>query len=228
MKQGVYKIEDLDEGVSFKMMGETAWEHARAKTFFTKEPETVEWIRQFDGSGVFWDIGANIGVYSLYCAALYPEMTIYSFEPQKSNYERLCVNKKLNKFKNIRPYCTAVGKKDDVGSSFVPKRDEIGASGGYLEKNDGPVSPVVTGDYFEYVSSPPKYIKIDTDNNEADILEGCADLLYNHDTQGVLVEINEKEREMCKFMHRRGFFVDLELMRLQKRGEYAKNVIFRR
>ena len=37
-------------------------------TYHTQEPETLEWIDTFDKSGdfIFWDIGANIGLYSIY------------------------------------------------------------------------------------------------------------------------------------------------------------------
>ena len=40
----------------------------RVDTFFTKEPETLEWIDNFEKKEnlTFWDIGANIGLYSIY------------------------------------------------------------------------------------------------------------------------------------------------------------------
>ena len=40
----------------------------RVNTYFTKEPETLEWIDDFEKkeSLIFWDIGANIGLYSIY------------------------------------------------------------------------------------------------------------------------------------------------------------------
>ena len=41
----------------------------RANTFSTKEPETLEWIDKSESDGVFFDIGANVGLYSLYYAA---------------------------------------------------------------------------------------------------------------------------------------------------------------
>ena len=40
----------------------------RVKTFFTKEPDTLNWIDNFKEDEIFWDIGANIGLYSLYAA----------------------------------------------------------------------------------------------------------------------------------------------------------------
>ena len=40
----------------------------RLDTFSTKEPETLEWIDGIPRGSVVWDIGANIGLYSCYCA----------------------------------------------------------------------------------------------------------------------------------------------------------------
>ena len=40
----------------------------RATTFETKEPETLEWIDTIPKNSVLWDIGANVGLYSLYAA----------------------------------------------------------------------------------------------------------------------------------------------------------------
>lgn len=43
----------------------TRW---KAETYFTKEPETIEWIDTFNEGDIFFDIGANIGLYSIYAA----------------------------------------------------------------------------------------------------------------------------------------------------------------
>ena len=41
----------------------------RLDTFLEKEPETIEWINNFEKKNIiFWDIGSNIGQYSIYCA----------------------------------------------------------------------------------------------------------------------------------------------------------------
>jgi hypothetical protein len=40
----------------------------RAETYFTKEPDMIEWMDTFDGNTVLIDIGSNIGLYSVYAA----------------------------------------------------------------------------------------------------------------------------------------------------------------
>ena len=42
----------------------------RVQTLFTKEPETLNWMDNFQSNNsekiIYWDIGANIGLYSIY------------------------------------------------------------------------------------------------------------------------------------------------------------------
>ena len=42
--------------------------HFRVDTFSEKEPETLEWIDTFPDNSTLWDIGANVGLYSIYAA----------------------------------------------------------------------------------------------------------------------------------------------------------------
>src|ERR1700740_295171 len=39
-----------------------------ASSVLPKEVDTIQWIDSFENGTVFWDIGANVGVYSLYAA----------------------------------------------------------------------------------------------------------------------------------------------------------------
>ena len=72
----------------------------RVKTFSHKEPETLEWIDNFDSNGktIFWDIGANIGLYSIYAATKFDSLDIFAFEPSTSNLRVLSRNISLNNF----------------------------------------------------------------------------------------------------------------------------------
>ncbi|MFT4552858.1 MAG: hypothetical protein ACI9S8_001490 [Chlamydiales bacterium] len=70
-----------------------AW---RANTLFTKEPDTIEWINQFEMGSSFIDIGANMGVYSLW-AALSVNAQVYAFKPEAENFRLLQKNISINK-----------------------------------------------------------------------------------------------------------------------------------
>ena len=60
----------------------------RAAWLQGKEPETLAWIDSFAPGEVFYDIGANIGVFSVY-AALHRNCDVYAFEPEAKELEIL-------------------------------------------------------------------------------------------------------------------------------------------
>ena len=68
------------------------------KTFSSKEPETLEWINNFDDNEniIFWDIGANIGLYSIYASLKSKNISIIAFEPSTSNLRVLSRNISIN------------------------------------------------------------------------------------------------------------------------------------
>ena len=67
----------------------------RTDTFSTKEPETLEWIDRFGSEGAFYDIGANVGLYSIYYAMSHVG-TVYAFEPSVLNLGLLAKNISIN------------------------------------------------------------------------------------------------------------------------------------
>lgn len=130
--------------IPFKLQCNNATEQWRRDTFWEKEPETIEWIKGFKNffnrnkSATFIDIGANIGLYSLYAAYLYPDMTIFAIEPDMLNYISLLQNIHSNDFKNIIPLHVAMDSWFGV-KSFMPPVDnddnkiyQAGMSGGKL------------------------------------------------------------------------------------------------
>jgi len=63
-------------------------------------------------SSVCFDIGANIGYYSLLFASLCPRGSVHSFEPVPMNYHILCANSLLNGFSNLKANLCAMGGTD--------------------------------------------------------------------------------------------------------------------
>ena len=73
----------------------------RAHTFFSKEIDTLEWIEKYgDKNKIFFDVGANMGVYSLFYAATF-KSKVYSFEPSFRNLDLLAKNIVLNNLKVV-------------------------------------------------------------------------------------------------------------------------------
>src|SRR5437660_1506562 len=91
----------------------------RVQTLFTKEPGTIDWIESFAPGEVFVDVGANIGIYSLY-AGVAAGAEVYAFEPESQNYAELYRNILLNQaHRSITAYCAAIGDQPVQVSSLL-------------------------------------------------------------------------------------------------------------
>jgi hypothetical protein len=82
-------------GVSLRFAVPNRINRFRAKTFVSKEPETLDWIDQLPKCCTLWDVGANVGLYSIY-AAKKRECQVVAFEPSVFNLELLARNLFLN------------------------------------------------------------------------------------------------------------------------------------
>ena len=116
-------------GNSFYIKTSNSHEFHRAATFNQKEPEMLTWINRLDQYGkesfVFWDIGANIGIYSLFTAMNYKNSKVYCFEPEANNFASLCNNIFLNNLDNVYPYMIGISDK----SAFNELQISVMASG---------------------------------------------------------------------------------------------------
>ncbi len=72
----------------------------RVDTFFSKEPETINWIDKYGKKSVLYDIGANIGLYSIY-HSITNQSQSYAFEPSVFNLIQLTKNININKCKDL-------------------------------------------------------------------------------------------------------------------------------
>jgi len=158
---------------------------SRAKSFHYKEPKTLTWISNFEKNDVFFDIGANIGVYSLYAGL--KGHRVYSFEPSAFNFAILNRNIYLNELENvITGLCLALSDEDRVdylnmvdikmgGSSYCfseSKREDGKEFDPYFRQGALGLRLDTLVSLFDNVKFP-NHIKIDVDGNECKILQGA-------------------------------------------------------
>lgn len=180
-----------------------AW---RVKTLFTQEPETIEWINNFDSNlSIFWDIGGNIGLYSIYSAIKHKNLQIYCFEPSTSNLRTLSRNISINNLEgriNINQF--ALSDKQNIYQTMHETHFIEGHSMSTFSyntdfegKNLIPEQKYnIYGTTIDYLIEAkilkcPNYIKLDVDGIEHKILNGAKKTLMNKDLRSILVEVNE-------------------------------------
>jgi len=178
----------------FVVTAESSLEMARVKTFFTKEPGTIHWLREQVGPGdVLLDVGANIGLYSLYAAALHPEIDVYAVEPHiptaASLIRNIALNGWLHRIHVLTCPLTAESGWQVFGSSGMEpgiSDNQFGVTGGlYLEPKYG-VS--VDDLIFDKLIMQPTLVKIDVDGNEPAIISGMPYTLPR--VRSIQVEVN--------------------------------------
>ena len=173
----------------------------RAETFLTKEPETLEWIDRMSEGSVLWDIGANVGTYSVY-AAVSKRATVIAFEPSLFNLEFLARNINLNEVADrVSIVPLPLSNKTQLGEMRITSLDWGGALSTFGETYDGNGDPIkqifgykivgLTADSArDFFTLPqPDFIKLDVDGIEALVLAGGEKILSK--AQTVLVEVND-------------------------------------
>ena len=191
----------------------------RLDTFATKEPETLAWINEMPQDSIFWDVGANVGLYSLY-AAKKRNAKVYSFEPSVFNLELLARNIHLNNLvDNICIIPLALNNEIGINSMIFSNTDLGGAlsSFGVNYGFGGEEMKSV----FKYKTfgidadslinklelSPPDFLKIDVDGIEHLILSGADEALQH--TREILIEVTddfiEQKESIEKILSKQGF-----------------------
>lgn len=179
----------------------------RAETFSNKEPETLEWINGIPLNSIFWDIGANVGLYSVY-AALSRKCKVWAFEPSVFNLELLARNIYLNNLHES--ICIVPLPLSSVGGSSLMKMTttEWGGALSVFGENFGWDGKKIN-DVFSYQTlgislddaskamqiPKPEYIKMDVDGLEHFILRGGKEVLSN--VRQVLIEVNDEFEEQA-------------------------------
>ena len=203
------KIEDplTKDIIKFSLKNNSTY--YRARTLFTKEPETINWIRKFNNNSIFYDIGANVGVYSLF-AAIISKTKTFSFEPESNNFQILMENIVINNLNNlITPYPIGISDETKMTKLNLSKF-EIGAShhtvGEFaldhntLEKiknrfSQGIFSTTLDNLWDQWKLPKPEYIKIDVDGIEHKIIKESSKTLKSQELKSILIEINPKRSE---------------------------------
>jgi FkbM family methyltransferase len=190
-----------------------------------KEPETVEWIETFMSEGdVLYDVGANIGAYSLVAAKFFDgKVKVYAFEPAFLNFAQLCKNLVLNRCQeSVVPLQIALSDRTSMETfnyyNLVPGGaiHALGEAIDYRGDAFKPVSkqPVLsfrTDDFVRQFHMPaPNHIKIDVDGTEFSVLMGMSQVLVSGAVRSMMVELNEgrgSADQIKAFLAEKGFVI---------------------
>jgi len=182
----------VDYGNSSFQKNTEIWEKESLNYFFNliKKNEKVNIV----------DIGANVGLYSLYAKYL-PNSQFYSYEPYKFTYDLLNENIKLNNITNVNTYNIGLGdKKGKTILNVCLSNDGLNTMGtNPLRFND--ISSIeveidTLDNIFYNNNIKVDYIKIDTEGYEYNILKGGEKTIKKYKPI-IQLEYNETNMKQC-------------------------------
>ncbi len=177
----------------------------RYATFFTKEEGTITWLentlRQDD---IFYDVGANLGLYSLFAAKLNKNIKTYAFEPHKLNFASLINNVRDNGLlADIIPISIPLSDTAELTSLYYKSLYNGGSMNQLGHKNDAFSGRDFPSSFEEIIYAMPMdafagsvipfptVVKIDVDGNELAILKGMTNVLSApNKPRSIQIEIN--------------------------------------
>lgn len=181
----------------------------RVRTLFSKEPSTLAWIDRFGQGDTLFDIGANVGMYTIY-AAVMRGCQVYAFEPEALNYAELNKNIYLNNLHGqVLAYGLAISDVDKLdrlllsdfgyGISFHDFEenswtgDKAFAHDWVVKKDERRPQGCIGRQVDTLIAEGlpvPKHIKIDVDGLENRVIGGMRQTLMNPSVETVLIEVN--------------------------------------
>lgn len=189
-----------------------------------KEPDTVEWIESMKPGDTFYDIGANVGAYTLIAAKAFGgRVKVFAFEPAFLNFTQLCRNVALNQCQDsVTPLSIALSDKTTLdsfnyhdlipGSALHTLGEAIDYKGDRFEPAlKQSVLSFKTDDLIAQFDLPkPTHIKIDVDGIEFLVLKGADQTLSDGILHSIVVELEagEGEQQITEYLVQKGFRLD--------------------
>jgi len=212
----------------------------RARTFLEEEPMLIEWINGFGPDDIFYDVGANVGCYSIYAAG--QGIKTLAFEPELNNVQLLYENVFLNGLQETCiPIPIALGKQTGMEVFYIKsisKGDALHSIGrkSYLLHDPSNVTTQIDtlvmklDDAIKTFGLPqPTRLKVDVDYNELPVMQGAIETLKN--VREVYVEIDpklEEHLELVGFLEGLSFRVTDRLETPRQWNNEISNFLFTR
>jgi FkbM family methyltransferase len=143
--------------------------------------EKTEWemlCRMMGKRSIVWDVGANVGWYSLNLAKLFPEAQVLAFEPIYSTFRQLERNVQINGLGNIHIHNFGFSDRSGHIKFYLPFQNSANASSANLSEDENAMQVICQvmrmDDFAEEACLKMDLIKCDVEGAELLVLKGGA------------------------------------------------------
>ena len=157
------------------------------------EKNTIRQLRKLiSPSMTFFDIGANIGTYSLTMAKFLPQGKVYSFEPNPRTRKFFQQNITLNGFKNIEVIPVGLSDKEEVATLYTPSLTQASLNK-HQSSAEQETIQLTTLDRFcdERKIEQIDILKIDVEGHEVKCLMGALNVIKRSKKLIMILEIDD-------------------------------------
>ncbi len=120
--KGIVKFDLLDQKLLFYSDCDDYLISGYYYSGFDEEIHEIECLTSIIKRGnIFFDIGSFNGLFSIVLGMKYPELNVFSFEPNPANFKRTNYNIELNKLDNISTFNMGISNKTGRMDFYLPK-----------------------------------------------------------------------------------------------------------
>lgn len=159
-----------------------------------KQLAIARWLQQ---GAVAYDIGANVGFYTLlFAKAVGPEGRVFAFEPSPVNVTDLLRHLRINELRNCRVVSAALGRDVALGCFDFGSSHSMGR----LSHSDTTLHvPTLSLDWLIGRGGipAPTILKLDVEGAEAEVLSGASSLLQARNAAWFVALHGEEATRQC-------------------------------
>jgi FkbM family methyltransferase len=206
---GSAKLEVEVAGKRLRYVESNRLARKRVESLFAKEPTTIPWLEAIGPEETLVDIGANVGMYTVY-AAVVAGCRVLSFEPEALNYAELNKNIFVNGLhERVTAYCLAMSDEEKVSHLLLgafgyayshhdfdenswreDKKFGDKATRREARLRQGSVSATLDELVARGAIPFPDHVKIDVDGLEYKVVAGARKTFADPRLKSVLIEVN--------------------------------------
>ncbi len=186
---------------SFKILNILNDDSSAVKFFWKDTHDTTSldlWYDISKDQGLYIDVGAHTGLYTLTSLISNPSNRVISIEPLYVNLSRLLTNLRLNNLhRQVSPHLLAASNFNGMSKFKNIEENSYLSKGGKIDK-DGILTQTIKLDSLKIPNHMKvKGIKIDAEGEDFKILEGSRNIISNHKPK-VIIEVRNENKNFIE------------------------------